>query len=43
MAAWQATPRQACSILRISPSTFRRAARDVGVGSMWINSSGSDW
>lgn len=31
--AWQATPRQACSILRISHSTFRRAARGVGCGS----------
>jgi hypothetical protein len=30
--AWQATPRQACSILRISPSTFRRAARGLGYG-----------
>lgn len=25
--AWRATPGQACKILRISPSTFRRAAQ----------------
>lgn len=30
--AWQATPRQACKILRISPSTFRRAMREGGCG-----------
>ncbi|EKT4532741.1 hypothetical protein ACTJJT_12230 [Pseudomonas sp. 22373] len=31
--AWRATPRQACCILRISLSTFRRAARGERCGS----------
>lgn len=31
--AWRATPGQACRILRISPSTFRRASRGVECGS----------
>ncbi|MFJ4051438.1 antitoxin Xre-like helix-turn-helix domain-containing protein [Pseudomonas hunanensis] len=31
--AWRATPGQACRILRISPSTFRRAARGIACGS----------
>lgn len=30
---WQATPGQACSILRISPSMLRRAAKGDGCGS----------
>lgn len=30
--AWKATPSQACRILRISLSTFRRAARGSGCG-----------
>ena len=33
IAAWQVTARQACSILRISHSTFRRSTRGVGCGS----------
>lgn len=31
--AWQATPAQACRILRISPSTFRRASKGARAGS----------
>ncbi|WP_148193898.1 antitoxin Xre-like helix-turn-helix domain-containing protein [Pseudomonas syringae] len=31
--AWQATPAQACRILRISPSTFRRASKGASAGS----------
>ncbi|RMM41777.1 hypothetical protein ALQ78_00457 [Pseudomonas syringae pv. aptata] len=30
--AWQATPAQACSILRISASTFRRVSQGVDAG-----------
>lgn len=30
--AWQATPAQACSILRISSSTYRRALKELAVG-----------
>lgn len=30
--AWQATPAQACSILRISSSTYRRALKGLAVG-----------
>lgn len=30
--AWRATPGQACSILRISPSTYRRATKGTGCG-----------
>lgn len=30
ISAWQATPDQACKILRISPSTLRRASADPG-------------
>lgn len=30
--AWRATPGQACKILRISPSTFRRAAQGQECG-----------
>lgn len=29
---WQATPAQACRILRISPSTFRRVSLDMSEG-----------
>ncbi|WP_050427257.1 antitoxin Xre-like helix-turn-helix domain-containing protein [Pseudomonas syringae] len=31
--AWRATPAQACRILRISPSTLRRASKGESVGS----------
>ncbi|RMR22899.1 hypothetical protein ALP90_02036 [Pseudomonas amygdali pv. ulmi] len=31
--AWRATPRQACKILRISPSTYRRISRGMNAGS----------
>jgi hypothetical protein len=30
ISAWQASPDQACKILRISPSTLRRATADPG-------------
>ncbi|WP_412461137.1 antitoxin Xre-like helix-turn-helix domain-containing protein [Pseudomonas sp. SC11] len=30
--AWQATPAQACSILRISSSTYRRAVKGLAAG-----------
>lgn len=30
--AWRATPGQACKILRISPSTYRRASQDRNAG-----------
>lgn len=32
MSAWCATPGQVCKILRISPSTFRRASRGLACG-----------
>lgn len=32
IAGWQASPAQACRILRISHSTYRRASRDCGAG-----------
>lgn len=30
--SWRATPAQACSILRISPSTFRRVSQGIEAG-----------
>ncbi|WP_243055104.1 antitoxin Xre-like helix-turn-helix domain-containing protein [Pseudomonas sp. BP01] len=33
VSTWRATPGQACKILRISPSTFRRASREATCGS----------
>ncbi len=32
IAGWQASPTQACRILRISHSTYRRASQDCGAG-----------
>jgi len=32
ISAWQATPHQACKILRISPSTYRRVVQGHGAG-----------